>query len=135
MKKKLSGERGGTLVEFSVAATLFFLIVFGGIHFTRAVWQYNIVANAAKAAVRWTAVRGGSVGQIAATDTQIHDYIVTQMYGFSEVDSVTWLPAGGDKGRGDTVQIVVRSSYTTSIPVIRNYTLPLRSSAKMIIAR
>jgi len=131
--RRLSGERGGTLVEFTIASTIFLLFVFGGIGFSRAVWQYNIVANAAKAAVRWSAVRGSSVGQTPATETDIHNFIVTQMYGYSEVDSVSWNTTA--KGRGDTVIVVVRSSYTLGIPRFPVFTLPLRSSARMIIAR
>lgn len=121
------------MVEFAIASTVFFLLVFGGIEFSRAVWQYNVVANAAKAATRWAVVRGSSSGQTAATASDVHDYIVTQMYGYSELDTVSWNPS--DKGQGSTVQVIVRSSYTTGIPLMRNFTLPLRSVAQMIIAR
>ena len=112
---------------------VFFLLIFGAFEFSRAVWQYNIVANAAKAAVRWAAVRGSSSGQTAATATDVHNYIVTQMYGYPEVDTVTWTPV--DKKRGDTVKVVVRSSYVINAPRLPTYTLPLISAAKMIIAR
>ena len=132
-RKKLLDERGTSVVEFAIAVTIFLLLVFGGIEFSRAVWQYNIVANAAKAAARWTVVRGSSSGGTPATTTQIHDYIVTQMYGYSELDTVTWL--NGTKGRGDTVLVVVRSSYDIRGPRVPLFTLPLRSAARMIIAR
>jgi Flp pilus assembly protein TadG len=121
------------MVEFAIASTAFFLLILGGIQFSRAIWQYNITANAAKAATRWAAVRGSSSGQTAATADQVHDYIVTQMYGYSELDTVSWNPS--DKGQGSVVQVIVRSSYSTSIPFMPNYTLPLRSVAQMIIAR
>jgi Flp pilus assembly protein TadG len=126
-------QRGSTVPEFAIAVTVFFLLVFGGIEFSRVVWQYNIVANAAKAAARWTVVRGSSSGGTAATASDVHDYIVTQMYGYSELDTVTWI--NGTKGRGDTVMVVVRSSYTVRAPRLPIYTIPLRSSARMIIAR
>lgn len=132
-KKGLGLRKGSTMVEFTIATFVFFLLVFGGIEFSRAVWQYNIVANAAKAAARWTIVRGGSSGQTAVADTTIHNYIVTQMYGYPETDSITWLPS--TKKRGDTVKVVVRSSYTINVRGLPVYTLPFRSAAKMIIAR
>jgi Flp pilus assembly protein TadG len=122
------------MVEFAIACTVFFILVFGAIQFSRAVWQFNVVANAAKAAARWTIVRGGSAGQTAVADTTIHNYIVTQMYGYPETDSITWLPT--TKARGDTVKIVVRSSYTIGVPrLFTAYTVSMRSAAKMIIAR
>src|SRR5438045_1924666 len=96
-RKRLTLRKGSTMVEFAIATFAFFLLVFGGIEFSRAAWQYNIVANAAKAGARWSIVRGGSSGQTPATTTQIHDYIVTQMYGYSELDTVTYLPSGSKK--------------------------------------
>jgi len=133
-KKKLFGERGATLVEFALASTVFFVLIFGVVEFGRALWQYNVVANAAKAGVRWAAVRGSSSGQTAATASDVHDFIVTKMYGVSEVDTVTWNPV--DKKQGSVVQVVVRASYVTStIPLIPSYTLPLRSAAQMVIMR
>jgi Flp pilus assembly protein TadG len=125
-------RRGATTVEFLVVAIVFFLLVFGAVQFSRALVQYNVVSNATKSSVRWAAVRVSSAGQTPATPTQVHDYIATQMYGYSETDSVSWNP---DASRGSTVQVVVRSSYTTSIPLMPSFTLPMRSAAQMIIAR
>jgi Flp pilus assembly protein TadG len=133
LKPTLRARKGATMVEFAISCTVFFLLVFGGIEFSRAVSQYNAVANAAKAAARWTIVRGASSGQTAVSADSVHSYIVTQMYGYPELDTVTWTPS--TKKRGDTVNVVVRSSYTIGIPRFPVYTLPLRSAAKMIIAR
>jgi Flp pilus assembly protein TadG len=134
LKLKLTARRGSTMVEFAIASTAFFLLIFGAIEFSRGVWQYNIVANAAKAAARWAIVRGSSAGQTPATATDVHNYIVTQMYGYAETDTVNWLPTGTKK-RGDTVQVIVRSSYQINVRGLPVYNLSLRSSAKMIIAR
>lgn len=121
------------MVEFTLATSAFFLLIFGAIGFGQVIFQYNIVANAAKAAVRWTVVRGSSSGQTAATASQVHDFIVTQMNGFSEVDSVTWSP---DTKQGAIVTVIVRSSYTTpSVPLLKSYNVKLRSAAQMVIMR
>lgn len=132
-KNRLSGERGATLVEFAIATTVFFLLVFGGIQFARAIWQSNIAANAAKSAARWAAVRGTSSGQAGATVADVHNFIVTQMYGYSETDTVTWNPT--DKKQGSTVQVTVQSDYVVRIPFFPVITIPLRSVAQMIIVR
>lgn len=129
----LFGQKGAAMVEFAIASSVFFLLVFGAIAFGRGIFQYNIVANAAKAAVRWTVVRGSSSGQTAATADDVHNFILTQMGGYSELDTVTWSP---DTKLGSTVTVVVRSSYTTpAFPLLRSYTMQLRSSAKMVIMR
>ena len=120
------------MVEFSIASTIFFLLVFGAIAFGKAIYQYNLVSNAARAAVRWTVVRGSSMGQTAATSTDVHNYIVTQMNGVSETDSVTWNP---DTKPGALVKVVVRSNYTISIPRMTTFSVLLRSKAQMTIQR
>lgn len=120
------------MVEFSIVSVVFFLLVFGAIGFGQAIYNYNIVSNAARAAVRWAVVRGSSSGQTAATASDVHDYIVTQMNGIAETDTVTWI---SDTKPGSTVQVVVRANYTISIPNMTTYTVPLRSRARMIIAR
>lgn len=121
------------MVEFSIVSVIFFLLVFGAVGFAQALYRYNIVSNAARSAVRWAIVRGNSSGQTPATASDVHDYIVTQMNGITETDTVTWNPA--DKKPGSTVQVVVRASYTITIPRMTTFTVPLRSRARLIIAR
>ena len=120
------------MVEFSIVSVVFFLLVFGAVGFGQAMYRYNIVSNAARAAVRWTVVRGSSSGQTAATASEVHDYIVTQMNEVSETDTVTWIT---DTKPGSTVQVVVRASYTITIPNMTTFTVPLRSRARMVIVR
>jgi len=131
-KKKLHGETGATLVEFAIACTLFFLIVFGGVGFSQALSRFNTVSNASKAAVRWAAVRGASSGS-PATDTDVHNFIVTKMNGISETDSTTWNPT--TKVIGSVVTVVVRSSYTITVPRLGTWTKTLRSSSQMEVLR
>ena len=130
--RKSNPRRGATLVEFAIAASVFFLLVFIGIEFSRAIWQYNIVANAAKSAVRWASVRGASSGNTPTDSAGVYDYIGTQMYGYPYVDTVTWSPS---KEAGSTITVVVRSSYTVRVPRFMTRSLTLRSRAQMIVAR
>ena len=131
-KKRLRGETGATLVEFAIASTLFFLFVFAGVGFSQVVSRYNTVANASKAAVRWAAVRGASSGAVA-TDVQVHDYIVTKMNGISETDSTTWNPT--TKAIGSVVTVVVRSTYTVTVPLLGSFTRTMRSASQMEVLR
>ena len=48
-----SNERGTTLVEFSIAATVFLVSMFGVIEFGRALWVHNALADAARRGARY----------------------------------------------------------------------------------
>jgi Flp pilus assembly protein TadG len=48
-----SNERGGTLVEFAIAATVFLTAIFGVIEFGRAIWTHNALTDAARRGARY----------------------------------------------------------------------------------
>ena len=48
-----SSERGATLVEFSIAVTVFLLSMFGVIEFGRALWVHNALTDAARRGARY----------------------------------------------------------------------------------
>lgn len=48
-----SNERGTTLVEFSIAATVFLVSMFGVIEFGRALWVHNALSDAARRGARY----------------------------------------------------------------------------------
>ena len=52
-KKFRTGERGSTLVEFSIAAMVFLTAMFGVIEFGRALWVHNALTDAARRGARY----------------------------------------------------------------------------------
>lgn len=50
---KKSRQRGSTLVEFAIGATVFLTVMFGIIEFGRALWTHNALADAARRAARY----------------------------------------------------------------------------------
>jgi Flp pilus assembly protein TadG len=48
-----SNECGGTLVEFSIALTVFLTAMFGVIEFGRAIWTHNALTDAARRGARY----------------------------------------------------------------------------------
>lgn len=56
VKKGKDRERGSTLVEFSIAATVFLLVMFAVIEFGRAVWTHNALADAARRGARYAVI-------------------------------------------------------------------------------
>jgi Flp pilus assembly protein TadG len=48
-----SGQRGATLVEFAIGATVFLTVMFGVLEFGRALWTHNALNDAARRAARY----------------------------------------------------------------------------------
>jgi Flp pilus assembly protein TadG len=53
IKRLGSDERGSTLVEYAIAATVFMTAMFGVIEFGRALWVHNALADAARRGARY----------------------------------------------------------------------------------
>jgi Flp pilus assembly protein TadG len=49
-------QRGATLVEFSIAATVFLIAMFAVLEFGRALWTHNALTDAARRGARYAAV-------------------------------------------------------------------------------
>lgn len=55
-KQSRKRERGATLVEFSIAATVFLTLMFGVLEFGRALWLHNALSDAARRGARYAAM-------------------------------------------------------------------------------
>ena len=55
-----SGQRGATLVEFAIAATVFLTAIFAVLEFGRALWIHNALADAARRGARYAINRPAS---------------------------------------------------------------------------
>jgi Flp pilus assembly protein TadG len=53
MRAKHANEKGSTLVEFAIGASVFLLVMFAIIEFGRALWVHNALADAARRAARY----------------------------------------------------------------------------------
>lgn len=64
-KTKKHNQRGATLVEFSIAATVFLTVMFAAMEFGRALWTHNALADAARRGARYAVVHGqGDEGDV-----------------------------------------------------------------------
>jgi Flp pilus assembly protein TadG len=52
-KTERKEERGATLMEFAIAATVFLTVMFGVVEFGRCLWTHNALADAARRAARY----------------------------------------------------------------------------------
>src|ERR1700694_1182742 len=60
LKKTRKNERGSTLVEFAVGATVFLTILFAVLEFGRALWVHNALADAARRGARYAVVHAAA---------------------------------------------------------------------------
>ncbi|HLN98257.1 MAG TPA: TadE family protein [Pyrinomonadaceae bacterium] len=58
--KNKKRQRGATLVEFSIAATVFLTVMFGVIEFGRVLWTHNALTDAARRGARYAVVHQAS---------------------------------------------------------------------------
>ena len=54
------GERGAALLEFTLASTLFIVVIFGTLEFGRLLWVHNALTDATRRAARYAVTRGKS---------------------------------------------------------------------------
>jgi len=91
--KSSARERGSTLVEFAVVITVLLTLMFGVIDFSRAMYAYHFVSNAAREATRYASVRGSACNTWAsacpAANTDVTSYVQSIVSSGIYVSSVT----------------------------------------------
>ncbi len=104
--------RGSTLIESSVVAAVFLLLVAGIEEFARLGFAYNEVSFAAQQAARYASVRGAASGHpAAAADIQAAAEVYTGALDNSKVTVTTaWTP---DNNPGSTVKVTVQYQFAT----------------------
>jgi len=99
VRKGKNKQRGATLVEFSIAATVFLIATFAVLEFGRALWTHNALSDAARRGARYAVLH---------RENQIDDVKNVVVYGD---------PAGGTSP-------VVENLSTTNVDVdYTNFTL------------
>src|ERR1041384_5784654 len=70
IKKCTNNERGATLVEFAISATVFLTAMFGVLEFGRAVWAHNALTDAARRGARYATLN------TSASSAQVKNVVV-----------------------------------------------------------
>ena len=60
LRKRTQNEKGATLVEFAIGATVFLTAMFAVMEFGRALWVHNALADAARRGVRYAVTHPAS---------------------------------------------------------------------------
>jgi len=127
-------RRGSTLVESSVVAVVFLLLLAGIMEFGCLGFAYNEVSFAAQSAARYAAVRGSSSGHAAsAADVQTAAETYTGALDNTQVTvTTTWTP---DNHPGSTVQVKVSYNFATVLVPLSATALTVQTTARAIITQ
>jgi Flp pilus assembly protein TadG len=113
-----SDEQGGTLVEFSMVAFLFVVVLLGVVEMARMVLVYTALNDAARAGVRYAIVHGSDSSASVAACSPCTDALATTVQNFastglvrgSNVTTVLTLPDSATKP-GSRVDVKVSYRY------------------------
>jgi len=141
-------ERGTTLLEFALVAIVLFMLIFGIIDFSRALFAYHFVANAAREGTRYASVRGTSCSSPPMTDcgaANIQTYLRTEATGIgmdpSQLTVPTPLYAGSNtcptvgNSPGCTVQVTVTYKFSFLFPLLPVSPVTMSSTASAVITQ
>lgn len=158
------GERGSSMVEFAIAATVLLLLLFGIVQFGRALYMYHTVSNAARIGARWAMVRGSfscsavnPVDNCSASPSAVQTYVQSVVpiadSGTLSV-ATTWSSASlksatcpsppnpgpgslttGTNGQGHLVCVTVTYPFKFAIPLLSTATWNLSSTSQMFISQ
>jgi Flp pilus assembly protein TadG len=135
-------QRGQALVEFAVSVPLIMLVLLGFFKFAAAMYQYDLVDNAARIGTRYAIVHGSTCTQCggAATSSTISAYVILHSSSMLSTNSpltvvATWpgnggTCASGSKAAGCPVNVSVTSQFS-----FLGFSKQLSSQSNMIISQ
>lgn len=137
------------MVEFAISTTALLLIIFGILEFSRVLYVYHTVSNAARLGSRWAMVRGSGCSVLDycnATSNDIQTWVRSQVPMFDAngmTVSASWSDSndpsvdcadGGTNAPGHTVCVTVNYPFTFAVPFVSTTPLTLSSTSKMVIS-
>jgi Flp pilus assembly protein TadG len=128
---RLRDERGVSLVEFALVATIFFTLVFGILDLGRAAYQYNIVANSAREGARLAIIQSN-------TNAQVQSRVIASSANFITAGDITITRSTCTSIPCGTTTVSVRHVFTPITPLIRGIvgnSLALSASSTMVVER
>jgi Flp pilus assembly protein TadG len=144
--RKLRGEDGNNLIEYALTFMFFMSMVLGIVDFSRALYSYHFLSDAAREATRWAAVRGATCTNdgsctAAASSADIIAYVTNITPPGLNPTGLTTTPSwpgtgncpGANNNPGCPVDVTVSYQFNFVVPFIRTTPLTLSSSSEMII--
>lgn len=146
----LAGQGGASMVEFSIVAIVFFLLVFGVFDFGRGIFYYNMISNAAREGARYGVIDmrdETAICEVAAGATSLPGvpYPVggcgtAGLLTVTAVDGTQSTMSNGVRQFGQPTLVTVQYEFQPITPLIANLvvdpntgTLRLTASASMYV--
>ena len=107
-------------------------MVFGVLQFGLAIWNYNLVSDLAQEGARYAAVHGQNSGS-AVTTAAVQTYVQNLAYGLGVTTSMPNAP--NTLAAGSVVQVQVSYTLNTGGGVLPLWSIPISSTAQMIVTR
>jgi Flp pilus assembly protein TadG len=140
-------EAGQALIEFALAAAIFFMTILGLVSFGIAVFRYNLVADLAQEGARWASVRGSGHDTLvsAASESDVQTYVQGRALGLSVTVHVytvnssktctatTVDPSALSEGTGFCVKVT--NTFTLLTRYVPGGSMTLQSTAEMVMVR
>jgi Flp pilus assembly protein TadG len=134
----MAGNRGETLVEFTLALTLFLMTILGTMIFGIVVFRYNMLSDLAQEGARRASVCGANANVLRASGwCNVEDFVRSRALGIN-LDSVTVTPSDGGPSdlttlnAGESVTVQVTHTFNPMTMIIPARTLTFSASATMI---
>jgi Flp pilus assembly protein TadG len=164
LKRLLAREEGITIVEMGICTSVLMAMLLGIFQISVAVYNFQLVADAAREGSRFAMVRGSNCAtylttaycspydssQSGADGVDISSYVNSLGYiGHSHlISTTTWLTAstttpttwsacssGTCNAPGNMVKVTVTYNYPLNIPFAPSITIPIRSTSAEVIAQ
>ncbi|MBD0325074.1 MAG: pilus assembly protein [Pyrinomonadaceae bacterium] len=113
-------ERGSTLVEFAIGATVFFTAMFAVIEFGRALWTHNALADAARRGARY-AVNHASTDTVGVKNMVVYGNQAgtgTPLVDNLKPENVQVQYSDFSLGKGTVSVSIVNYKFQMSIPLV-----------------
>lgn len=140
LRGRLKGSGAGqTMVEFASVAFALFALIFGLMNLGTVVYYYNTISSAAREAVRYATIHSPTSAN-PATDDQIKQVAIDYAQGLDieKNDVAVSFPTDTIDSRitkKTDALVTITYTYTLKIPFMATVSIPLTSSAQMLVSQ
>ncbi len=141
--RRRRGQRGATLVEFSLTFLLFLVILLGIMEMSRMMWTYSTIAHAARQGARYCMVHGSintavvedieAIVHGASTGLQTDQLTVTPIWN-PDTDRETAIPASVARGDIAEVRVTYPFQFITGDILVKAGSLTLSTTTRIVVA-
>jgi Flp pilus assembly protein TadG len=125
-------QAGNAILEIGLCLSVFFLIMFGVVEYSRVTYEWNFVSYISRAAVRYASLHGATSSS-PVTAANVTSFVSAQAVALDSADltvTTTWSP---NNQPGSTVQVKVAYTHNPLLTVVMPNAATLSSTSQMVI--